>query len=150
MARYAMHMPGLASRMIGGEEVVVSSRAGRIWSLNPAGAFLWELSDGSFELDDLAGMLAIARGIDRGQATEEIEAFTDDLVARGLFGWREVPSVPSRRAARAAGHPPKGLAEPPRVLAEESLQVLASTCDSSHSGNGTSCMLFGTCSVAFN
>ena len=50
MARYAVHSPGLASRQIGGEEVVVSPRAGKVWTFNAAGAFLWELADGSFEL----------------------------------------------------------------------------------------------------
>jgi len=150
MARYATHCPGLASRPVGGEEVVVSPRAGKVWALNAAGAFLWELADGSLELDELAGLLALARGTDRGQALEEMEVFTDDLVARGLLAWRQVPCAGGARARRAAEHPPRELAEPPRVLVEEPLQVLAGGCDSAHNGNWGACMSFGSCAVAFS
>jgi hypothetical protein len=150
MARYAVHSPGLASRQVGTEEVVVSPRAGKVWAFNAAGAFFWELADGALELEELGGMLAAARGIDRGQALEEIEAFTDDLVARGLLSWRQVPSAGGARARRAAERPPRELAEPPRVSVEEPLQVLAGGCDSNHNGNPGACMTFGNCATIYS
>ncbi|HOX05927.1 MAG TPA: PqqD family protein [Planctomycetota bacterium] len=140
MARYPTHAPGLASRLVGGEEVVVSPRAGRIWTFNAAGALVWELADGSHEVEEIATLLAGARGIDRGQAHDEIEAFGDELAARGLLGWGQVPGVTSRRAKRAAGSPPSGLAEPPRVMVEDKLQVLAGACISGHTTDGALCM----------
>jgi hypothetical protein len=150
MARYAAHAPGLASRLIDGEEVVVSSRTKKVWALNPAGAFLWELADGSREVDELAALLAVARDIDRGQAGEEIEAFGADLAARGLLAWREVPGAASRRAKRIAEQPPRNLSEPPRVIVEEPLQVLAGTCDSNSAGNPGLCMQWPTCTPGFD
>jgi len=149
MSRYPVHGPGLASRLVGGEEVVVSPRAGKIWVLNAAGAYLWELADGSTELEELAGMLARARGSDRGVALEEIEAFTQDLAARGLVTWRAVPSAGSARARRAASAPAE-FAEPPAVVAEEPLQVLAGACTSGTNGQGTLCMVFGSCAIGFS
>ena len=148
MARYAAHAPGLASRLIDGEEVVISSRTRKVWALNPAGAFLWELADGSGELEDLAALLAVARGIDRGQAREEIEAFGADLATRGLLVWREVPGAAGRRARRFAARLPRGLSEAPRVMIEEPLQVLAGGCDSSTSPSG-SCKDWPTCVAGF-
>ena len=57
MAEYLMHSKGLASRRVGDEEVIVSPRAGKVWSLNPAGALVWELADGSLEKAELAEAL---------------------------------------------------------------------------------------------
>jgi len=152
MARYLVHAPGLASRSIGGEEVIVSPRAGKVWSLNPAGALVWELADGSMELEEIARVFSIARGADPAAAMEEIEEFAAGLVQMNLMSWREVPSTPTARTRRAAESAPgEGeLSEPPALVHEEQLQVLAGGCDSSHSGQGAACMLVGSCASGFS
>lgn len=150
MGKYLAHAPGLASRPVGSEEVVVAPRSGKVWAFNAAGAFVWELADGSLGAEELAGLLARARGIDRAAAGEELEGFFADLAARGLAAWREVPCAPGRRSQRAGASPPESLPEAPRVLSEESLQVLAGGCDSSHTGGGSNCMIFGSCIAGFS
>lgn len=147
MPKYAVHTPGLASRLIGGEEVIVSPKTSRVWVLNSAGAHVWELADGSLEFDEIAGRLAASRGIDAAAAHEELDALCQDLANRGLLIWRQAPGAPSARSQRAAALRPK-LPEPPRMLAEETLQVVAGLCDSGYSGLGF-CMTWPTCAAAW-
>jgi hypothetical protein len=150
MAKYLLHSRGLASRRIGAEEVIVSPRAGMVWSLNPAGALVWELADGSMELAEMAGVLAASRGLAAAAAAEEIEDFAQRLEGLGLVEWRELPGAPGARSRQAAAEPPAGLAAPPDLLHEERLQVLAAACDSNHSGQGAACMLLGSCASGFS
>ena len=150
MAKYLVHSPALASRRIGGEEVIVSPRAGKVWSLNPAGALAWELADGSRELEEIAAVLARPRKLSAPAAAAELEHFAESLVALGLAEWREAPGAESKRSRRAAEHPPEELAAAPELVHEEQLQVVAAACDSSHSGQGAACMLFGSCGVGFS
>jgi hypothetical protein len=150
MAKYLIHSPGLASRRIGDEEVIVSPRAGKVWSLNQAGALIWELADGSVERDELAATLAECRGVEPEAAGRELDGFAETMTQLGLATWRQVPGVRGNRSRRAAERPPRELAEAPKMLHEEPLQVLAGACDSSHSGQGAACMLVGSCTSGFN
>ncbi len=150
MAKYLVHSPALASRRIGEEEVIVSPRAGKVWSLNPAGALVWELADGSQETEKIAAMLSRCRKLSVPAAVEELERFTESLVEIGLLEWREAPGAESKRSRRAAQHPPAELSDAPELIHEEQLQVLAGACDSSHSGQGAACMLFGSCASGFS
>ena len=150
MAKYLVHSAGLASRRIGDEEVIVSPRAGKVWSLNPAGALVWELADGSREAEELAGALARCRGVAPASAREELQEFSATMVELGLMAWRGVPGAPGPRSRRAAENLPESLPAAPGLVHEEQLQVLAGACDSNHSGQGAACMLFGSCASGFN
>ena len=150
MARYPIHSPSLASRRVGAEGVIVSPRAGKVWALNEAGALLWEMADGSFELQEMADKVESARGLPRGGALEEVGQFFEDLAARNLIAWREVPGVGGARARRAAGSVPASLAAPPAVISEEPLQVLAGACNSNHTGQAPLCMTFGSCTTGWS
>ncbi len=150
MAEYLTHSKGLASRRVGDEEVIVSPRAGKVWSLNPAGTLVWELADGSMEKSELADALARARGVDTAAAAAELEAFAEQMLENALVRWRESGSARSERSKRAAETAPARLPEAPCLLHQEQLQVLAGACDSNHSGQGAACMLVGSCASVFN
>ena len=150
MAKYPVHAQGIASRRIGDEEVIVSGRAGKVWALNEAGALFWELADGSRDMSEIAGLVARCRRIEDVQVEDEINSFSEDMAERGLLAWREAPGEPGRRSRRAAESLPEKLPAPPCVVHEEELQVLAGACDSSHSGQGAACMLFGSCVSGFS
>jgi Coenzyme PQQ synthesis protein D (PqqD) len=150
MAEYLVHSKGLASRRVGDEEVIVSPRAGKVWSLNSAGALLWELADGSQETAELVDVLARARGLDAAAAAAELQAFAAEMAENGLVQWHEARSARSARSERAAQTAAAGLSEAPGLLHQEQLQVLAGACDSNHSGQGAACMLVGSCASVFN
>jgi hypothetical protein len=145
MPRYPIHSPSLASRRVGSEGVIISPKAGKVWALNEAGALLWEMADGSFELQEMAGRIEAARGLAQGGVLDEVGQFFEDLAARNLVFWREVPGVGGARARRAAESVPAALAEPPAVISEEPLNVLAGACNSGHTGQAPLCMAFGSC-----
>ena len=150
MATYLKHAAGLASRRIGDEEVIVSPKAGKIWSLNPAGTYIWELLDGSQDEASLAADLAACRGLDPSAAVDELRCFTELLQQRGLLVASEGHTPQGSRSARAAKSPPESCGHPPSLVREEELQVLAGACGSGHTGQGAACMLFGSCAVGFS
>ncbi|MHC4917573.1 MAG: PqqD family protein [Planctomycetota bacterium] len=149
MSRYLSHSRGLASRRIGDEEVVVSPRAGKVWSLNEAGALVWELADGSLEAEAISGKLSACRHVGPATAADELDRFAVSMIDLGLMEWRDAPTERSSRSRRAEESLPPDLAEAPGVIHEEQLQVLAGACDSNHSGQGAACMLFGSCASAW-
>jgi len=150
MARYLTHAKGLASRRIGEEEVIVSPRAGRVWSLNPAGALVWELADGSQDHGELAAALAAARGLEPEAAAAEVEKFASVMSEAGLMEWRDLPGERTTRSQRAEKAPTGRLLDAPALLHQEQLQVLTGACDSNHSGQGAACMTLGSCASVFN
>ena len=149
MPGYLTHSKGLASRRIGEEEVIVSPRDGKVWSLNPAGALMWELADGSLRQEELAEILARSRGVDLRTAAAELAGFAEIMIDMGLLERREAPGERSSRSKRAAEVLPATLCEGPGTLSEEKLQVLAGACDSNHSGQGAACMTLGSCASVF-
>jgi len=149
MPSYLVHSRGLASRRIGDEEVIVSPRGGKVWSLNAAGALVWELADGSLEQAELAEMLARSRGVDLETAAAELAGFAEIMIDLALLERRDLPAERSSRSRRAADLLPPTLSEGPGMLSEEKLQVLAGACDSNHSGQGAACMTLGSCASVF-
>ena len=150
MVRYLNHSHGLASRRIGEEEVIVSPRAGKVWSLNAAGALIWEMADGSRSEEEIIEALSSCRGIDQGSAAAEFQGFLQAVEQRQLIEWSVQRRPCGPRSRKISEFPPGKLAEAPELVHEEELQVLAGACDSSHSGQGAACMLFGSCASAFS
>mgnify|MGYP001041970474 CR=1 FL=1 len=145
MPRYLAHTRGLASRRIGDEEVVISPRAGKVWTLNAAAALVWELADGALSVEALGGTLADCRHVSPIAAAEELEQFAKRMIGLGIMEWRDAPGRRSQRSRRAEDALPPELRDAPRLTREAPLQVLAGACDSNHSGQGAACMLFGSC-----
>ena len=79
------HTPGVVSRMVDGEAVLVDPKKGMVRVLNPAGARIWEMIDGRRTVADLAADIAAEYGIEVARAEADTIAFCEDLVRRGVL-----------------------------------------------------------------
>ena len=79
------HTPGVVSRMVDGEAVLVDPKKGMVRVLNPAGARIWEMIDGRRTVAELAADIAAEYGIEASRAEADTTTFCDDLVRRGVL-----------------------------------------------------------------
>jgi len=79
------HAPGVMSRLVDGEMVLVHPAQGKIRVLNRVGSRLWELADGLRSVDEMARTVATEYGVDLDRARSDALAFCTDLVERGVL-----------------------------------------------------------------
>lgn len=79
------HTPGVVSRVIDGEAVLVDPKQGMVRVLNPTGARIWELIDGQDTIAGLAAALAAEYGIEPARAQADVLVFCADLLRRGVL-----------------------------------------------------------------
>jgi hypothetical protein len=80
-----VHAPGVMSRLVDGEMVLVHPAQGKVRVLNRVGTRLWELADGRRSVEEMAGAIAAEYGIDLDRARSDTLAFCADLVDRGVL-----------------------------------------------------------------
>lgn len=80
-----VHAPGVISRLMDGEAVLVHPAQGKVRVLNRVGARIWELADGSRDLAALAQAIAAEYDVSLAQAQADISAFCEDLIGRGVM-----------------------------------------------------------------
>jgi hypothetical protein len=73
------------SRVIDGEAVLVHPGQGKVRVLNPVGARLWELADGTLTVGGIAQVIAVEYDVDLAQAENDALAFCRDLAERGVL-----------------------------------------------------------------
>ncbi|MCX6032229.1 MAG: PqqD family protein [Chloroflexi bacterium] len=78
------HAPGVVSRLIDGEAVIVHPRQGVVRVLNGVGSRLWELADGRRSAAELAEAITREYEVDGARASAETLAFLTDLAERDL------------------------------------------------------------------
>lgn len=83
-----LHAPGVISRLMDGEAVLVHPAQGKVRVLNTVGARVWELADGSRDLAALAEAIAAEYAISPERAVADVSAFCEDLVRRGVMVMR--------------------------------------------------------------
>lgn len=79
------HAPGVMSRLVDGEMVLVHPAQGKIRVLNRVGTRLWELADGRRSVDEMASAIAAEYGVGLDRARSDALAFCADLVGRGVL-----------------------------------------------------------------
>lgn len=80
-----VHAPGVISRLMDGEAVLVHPAQGKVRVLNTVGARVWELADGSRDLAAVAEAIAAEYDISSERALADVTAFCEDLVRRGVM-----------------------------------------------------------------
>lgn len=78
-------VPGVVSRMLDGEAVLVHPVQGKVRVLNSVGARIWELADGQHAIRDIARLVAQEYKVELLQAELDAVAFCTDLAGRGLL-----------------------------------------------------------------
>lgn len=76
---------GVVSRSVDREMVLVHAGQNKVRALNPVGARLWQLADGSRSVADLARIIAGEYVVDLPQAEADAARFCRELAERGLL-----------------------------------------------------------------
>lgn len=74
----------VAWRVIGDEAILVSSRTGKVHTLNAVGARLWQLIDGSHSVEALTAIIGDEFDVSTESAATDCAAFLTELRERGL------------------------------------------------------------------
>jgi len=77
--------PGVVSRLLDGEAVLIHPAQGKVRVLNGVGARIWELADGRHSIGAMARLLAQEYEVGLSQAGSDVLAFCHDLSGRGLL-----------------------------------------------------------------
>lgn len=77
----------VAFRAVEDEMLLVSAGQGRVLSVNPLGARVWELSDGSRSAADIVQNVQTDFDVEPAMAERDVEAFLTDLANRGFLTW---------------------------------------------------------------
>jgi hypothetical protein len=82
--RYAS-APEVAGEVIGGEAIVINLETGIYYSLDRAGASIWELLTSGYDAAETAEMLASAYGVPVERARDDTVGLAEELVREGLL-----------------------------------------------------------------
>ena len=118
--RYPARARGVASRIVGGEAVVVVSARREAHVLNETGSAAWSMMDGTRAAPEIASELASRYGVDGSATARDIKAFMDDLQSRGAA--REL-EAPSESLAPGCKPPEPSVYEPPAVAETHPMAV---------------------------
>jgi hypothetical protein len=77
--------PSVHSRLFDGELVILDLAHGEYLALDPIGSALWKGLEAGRPLSDVARQVVAEYDVSLEQATADLEALADDLLARGLF-----------------------------------------------------------------
>ena len=86
-------VPGLVSRVVRNEAILVMPEQGKVKVLNEVGARIWELSDGTRTIQQIAIQICSEYQVEALEAETDILDFVSDMVARGLLSTSDQPSA---------------------------------------------------------
>ena len=75
----AVKHPRTASRVIGGEAVIVIAEENLVKVLNEVGSRIWELTDGTRTVREIAEVIYTEYEIDKDQAEQDVVEFVEEL-----------------------------------------------------------------------
>jgi len=82
---YPLPAPGVVSRVIGEEAVLVQPELAKVKVLNEVGARIWSLSDGTRTIEQIVALLCSEYQVDSDQALADTLEFISELLERGLL-----------------------------------------------------------------
>ncbi len=131
--RYPTRAQGVASRIVGGEAVVVVPARSEAHVLNETGSAVWSMMDGSRAAPEIASELAARYDADEAVTARDLETFMGDLQSRGAAAESDAPS----ESPAPRGVPPEPTRyEPPAVAESHPMEVIAALCASTRTGAG--------------
>lgn len=130
---YPVRARGVASRIVGGEAVVVVPARREAHVLNETGSAVWSMMDGSRAATRIASELAARYAVEESAVARDLKAFMGDLESRGAAGELDGPS--ESLAPRGEPREPTRY-EPPAVAETHPMEVVAALCASTRTGGG--------------
>lgn len=80
------------ARVIDGEAVIVTPGDSLLHSLNEQATFIWELTDGSHTVSDIAEMMCAHYEVDAARAQQDLLEFVEACVQKDLITLLDAPS----------------------------------------------------------
>ena len=77
--------PNLPWRKIDDEGIILSAGKDEAHIVNDTAIMIWEMLDGSYDLEDISGALCDRYGIDKETARNDVLEFVGQLRQRGLM-----------------------------------------------------------------
>ena len=89
---YIARSTDLASRMFGGETMILSPRDSTLFNLNEAASAIWEAADGLTPLQQIVEQhVCAAFDVSPEEAMKDAESFVQELAAHGILKLSEEP-----------------------------------------------------------
>lgn len=82
---YPARNPATAARVVDGEAVIIQPDKGVVNVLNGVGSFIWELSDGTRAMEDIARAVAAEYAVSLEQARADAQEFVTSMVQEGML-----------------------------------------------------------------
>jgi len=81
---YPIPKSDVLGRIVDGEAVLVLPDKGEVKVLNPVGARIWTLADGTRSVRDIVSVICAEYEVEQAQAESDTLAFLAELEARGI------------------------------------------------------------------
>jgi hypothetical protein len=97
-ATYIARSGAVASRILGGEMVIMSAVDSTLFSLSEVATVIWQAADGCTPLSEIVnGRICTEFDVSPEQARSDAEAFVEELARHGILqvSDRPIPDVPS-------------------------------------------------------
>ena len=77
--------PGTASRVVGGEAIVLTPLEGKILTLNPTGTRIWEMLEGDVRVAAVIGTIQTEYAVPAATAAADVQDFLESMLERGMI-----------------------------------------------------------------
>ena len=91
-AKYIARSSAIASRMLGGEMMIMSAADSTFFTLNPVATVIWQAADGRTPLSEIVASHVCAEfEVDPETAHRDVEHFVEELSKHGILQVSEIP-----------------------------------------------------------
>jgi len=85
LGKIPIKSPRIASRIIGGEAVIVHPSKGFVYALNKTGSQVWKAMDGKRTVADIVGRIVKEYDVVEGEARKDVSGFLNALKRREII-----------------------------------------------------------------
>lgn len=90
-AKYPVLHPQVATRIVDGEALIVLADSGQVNVLNPVGTRMWELMDGTRNVQQIADTICDEFDVAEDEAKRDLEEFVRQLIESNAIVLQEQP-----------------------------------------------------------
>jgi hypothetical protein len=103
VAKYIARSSAIASRMLGGEMMIMSAVDSTFFTLNPVASVVWQAADGFTPLSEIVTRQVCGEfEVDPETAYRDVEQFVEELSGYGILQVSEIPFNTSTAAPTEA------------------------------------------------
>jgi hypothetical protein len=88
-AVYPVRSKQIAARMLGDEMMIMSPRDATLFSLNEAGAVIWQAADGNTPVSGIVERVCREFEVEPDEAREDVEKFLSELAGHNIISFED-------------------------------------------------------------